>query len=297
MPETAGTTTAGTASTTQAGTAYTASSSLPWHLIPAFKPGETCINDFSRRVTFLAGIWPQDQMALLAPRIAMSCEGSAFQKMVRLDPAKLKVSDTTGVALIVKTLGGVFGKTTLENRFERFERAIYTTVQRSDESHESFVARHEVQFEDLLSQGISLEDVRAYVLLRNSRTDSGGEEGDSRCRWQFDPMPKSSNLFVSWVRNSSMKSQNGSKPASRQKTYDVNFLQDETEGEAPIEMEEHGLMVQADFEEAIMEQLHQEGDEDALIVSQFEDQILEVLQEDPSMEAGPYIHRGEAQIE
>ena len=128
MPETAGTTTTGSASTAQAGTAYTASSSLPWHLIPSFKPGETCINDFSRRVTFLAGIWPQDQMALLAPRIAMSCEGSAFQKMVRLDPAKLKVSDTTGVALIVKTLGGVCGKTTLENRFERFERAIYTRI-------------------------------------------------------------------------------------------------------------------------------------------------------------------------
>ena len=168
MPETAGPTTAGGASTTQAGSAYTGGSSLPWHLIPAFKPGETDINDFSRRVTFLAGIWPQDQMTLLAPRIAMSCEGSAFQKMVGLDPSKLKVSDTTGVALIVKTLGGVFGKTTLENRFERFERAIYTTVQRPDESHESFVARHEVQFEDLLSQGVSLEDVRAYVLLRNS---------------------------------------------------------------------------------------------------------------------------------
>ena len=105
MPETAGTTTTGSASTAQAGTAYTASSSLPWHLIPSFKPGETCINDFSRRVTFLAGIWPQDQMALLAPRIAMSCEGSAFQKMVRLDPAKLKVSDTTGVGSDSQNVG------------------------------------------------------------------------------------------------------------------------------------------------------------------------------------------------
>ena len=77
--------------------------------------------------------------------------------------------------------------------------------------------------------------------------------------------------------------QNGNKPSSRQKTYDVNFRQDEFDGEAIPENEEQGLMVQADLEESFIEQLHQEGDEDALIVSQFEHQILEVLQEDPSM--------------
>ena len=274
----------GTAGTTQAGSAYTAGSSLPWHLIPTFKPGETDINDFSRRVTFLSGIWPQEQMALLAPRIAMSCEGSAFQKMVRLDPAKLKVTDTTGVALIVKTLGGVFGKTTLENRFERFERAIYSTVQKSDESHESYVARHEVQFEDLLSQGISLEDVRAYILLRNSGLTAEEKKKvivDADGNLTYSKVIAALRLLGSKFFH---EVQTGSKPTSRQKTYDVNFLQDETEVDNHnIETEEHGLTVQADFEEAILEQLHQEGDEDALVVSQFEDQILEVLQEDPSM--------------
>ena len=283
MPETAGPTTAGGASTTQAGSAYTGGSSLPWHLIPAFKPGETDINDFSRRVTFLAGIWPQDQMTLLAPRIAMSCEGSAFQKMVRLDPSKLKVSDTTGVALIVKTLGGVFGKTTLENRFERFERAIYTTVQRPDESHESFVARPEVQFEDLLSQGVSLEDVRAYVLLRNSGLTAEEKkkvivdaDGNLTYGKVIDALRLLGSKFFHEV-------QNGSKPAARQKTYDVNFIQDDVDGDLNVENEEHGFAAHADLEEALIEQLHHEGDEDALIVSQFEDQILEVLQEDPSM--------------
>ena len=274
----------GTAGTTQAGSAYTAGSSLPWHLIPTFKPGETDINDFSRRVTFLSGIWPQEQMALLAPRIAMSCEGSAFQKMVRLDPAKLRVTDTTGVALIVKTLGGVFGKTTLENRFERFERAIYSTVQKSDESHESYVARHEVQFEDLLSQGISLEDVRAYILLRNSGLTAEEKKKvivDADGNLTYSKVIAALRLLGSKFFH---EVQTGSKPTSRQKTYDVNFLQDETEVDNHnIETEEHGLTVQADFEEAILEQLHQEGDEDALVVSQFEDQILEVLQEDPSM--------------
>jgi len=141
---------------------------LPWHLIPAFKPGETDLNDYSRRMLFLSGIWPVEHLSQLAPRAALACEGSAFQKVVRIPPEKLKANDTSGVQLLVKTLGGVWGKTTLENKYERFERAIYSTVQRGDETHESYMARHEVQFEDLLSQGASLTDVRAYILLRNS---------------------------------------------------------------------------------------------------------------------------------
>ena len=158
----------GTTSGSASSVPHQGGSYLPWHLIPPFRPGETDINDYSRRMTFLSGIWPGDQLSLLAPRAALACEGSAFQKVVRLDPAKLKVNSVEGVQLLVKTLGGTFGKTTLENRFERFERAIYTTSQKPDESHESYVARHEVQFEDLISQGISITDVRAYVLLRNS---------------------------------------------------------------------------------------------------------------------------------
>ena len=35
----------------------------------------------------------------------MLCEGTAFAKVVRLDPEKLRVSTTDGVKLVVKTLG------------------------------------------------------------------------------------------------------------------------------------------------------------------------------------------------
>ena len=45
-------------------------------------------------------------------------------------------------------------------RYERIERAIFSTVQRPDKTHESFIARHEVQFKDLLSDGATLEDIR-----------------------------------------------------------------------------------------------------------------------------------------
>ena len=44
--------------------------------MPAFKPGETDINEYSKKLEFLAGLRPQEHLALLAPRAAMLCEGS-----------------------------------------------------------------------------------------------------------------------------------------------------------------------------------------------------------------------------
>ena len=112
-------------------------SHLPWTQIPAFRPGETDIHEYSRKLEFLAGLWPVEHLSLLAPRAAMQCEGSAFQRVMRVDPTKLKANSLEGVKALVAALGGIWGKTNLEDRFERFERAVYTTVQRGDETHES----------------------------------------------------------------------------------------------------------------------------------------------------------------
>ena len=59
-------------------------SSLPWQLIPSFDPGETDLTEYSRKLEFLAGIWPAEHLSQLAPRAALQCKGSAFQKVVRL---------------------------------------------------------------------------------------------------------------------------------------------------------------------------------------------------------------------
>ena len=143
-------------------------SHLPWHLIPSFDPGETDMTEYARRLEFLAGIWPAEHLNQLAPRAALQCKGSAFQKVVRIKPEQLKVNSTEGIKLLVTTLGGVWGKTVLEDKYGKFERAIYGVSQRSDESNESYVARHDVLFEDVLAQGATFNDMRAYILLRNS---------------------------------------------------------------------------------------------------------------------------------
>ena len=92
------------------GSSSNPSSHLPWHLIPSFDPGETDLTEYSRRLEFLAGIWPQEQLSQLAPRAALQCKGSAFQKVVRIAPEKLKVPSVEGVKLLVTTLGGVWGR-------------------------------------------------------------------------------------------------------------------------------------------------------------------------------------------
>lgn len=132
-----------TFATSSAGTGQTALSHLPWNMIPAFKTGETDINEYPKKLEFLAGLWPQEHLALLAPRAAMLCEGSSFKKVMRIDTTKLKVNSIEGVKLLVTSLGEIWGKSKLEEKFERFERAIFSTTQRTDETHESYLARHD----------------------------------------------------------------------------------------------------------------------------------------------------------
>ena len=99
-----------TLSTSSSGTGHTALSHLPWNMIPSFKPGDTDINEYSKKLEFLAGLWPQEHLALLAPRAAMLCEGSSFKKVMRIDTTKLKVNSIEGVKLLVTSLGGIWGR-------------------------------------------------------------------------------------------------------------------------------------------------------------------------------------------
>ena len=146
----------------------TSTSQLPWAAIPKFIPGSTNVQEYTQKLRFLSGLWPTEHLELLAPRAALLVEGTAFRKVSRIDPAKLKVKDTSGIALLVAAIGGAWGSTELEERYEYFERALYGTVQKQDESNDSFLARMENNFEELLGRKTTLEEVQAYVLLRQS---------------------------------------------------------------------------------------------------------------------------------
>ena len=270
---------AGSASSGQSGSG----SHLPWHLIPSFEPGETDLVEYSKRLEFLGGLWPPEFLSQLAPRAALLCKGSAFQKVLRIQPEKLKVNSLEGVKLIVKTLGGVWGKTVLEDRYEKFERAIYGISQKADESNESYMARHEILFEDMLAQGSSINDVRAYCLLRNSALSPEDKKrvlieakGDLKYETVTSAIRMLGAKFFHEVQ--------GQQKQYRGKTYEVNHVQ-EHEDEV-YHMEEQSVLMAAnsnDLPESLVEQCAQHGDEDALVVQQFEEAIIEAVQNDSEM--------------
>ena len=65
-------------------------------------------------------------------------------------------------------IGGAWGQIPLEKKFEAAERAIFRCQQKSDEANDSYLARADVLWQELLSKGTKLEELQAYIVLRGS---------------------------------------------------------------------------------------------------------------------------------
>ena len=68
----------------------------------------------------------------------------------------------------MELLGGQWGQINLERRYEYVERALFRCSQKSDETADSFLARADVMWSELLAKGIALKDIQAYITLRGS---------------------------------------------------------------------------------------------------------------------------------
>ena len=228
-------------------------SMVPWNQIPRFTPGETDVRTYSKKLQFSRELWPAEYLDQLAPRAAMAVEGVAFQKVSRLDPGRLKSKD--GVKYLVEALGGEWGRLPSEEKFDLFEKALYMTSQKSDESNDSYLARHDAAFEELMSQKVQLEDVRAYVLLRQSVLGAEDRKKiilDCAGNLSYDLARKSIRLLGSKFFQDL---QTQGKTQGRTKTYDVNHVDEE-----PIYYQEEEEM----DEDVLMQQLLESGDDDAM---------------------------------
>ena len=245
-------------------------SQLPWNQLPTFEPGVTDVQVYARKLQFLRDIWPEEHLPLLAPRAALMIEGVAFQKVARLDAAKLRTP--SGVQYLVEALGGQWGKMETEEKFHLFERALYMTSQRPDELNDSYLARHDVAFEDLMSRKVSLEDIRAYVLLRQSQLSGEDKKKiivESQGDLKYDTVRRSFRLLGSRFFQ---ELQGVPKGQSRTKAYDINMMDHGDEGNQVFEAETWD-------EDSILQTLYEAGDEDAVFIADFEDTIVETLQE------------------
>ena len=260
-------------------------SQLPWQAIPKFTPGVTNVQEYVRKLKFLASIWPPEYLDLLAPRAALQVEGSAFTRVSRLDGTKLRVKSLDGISLLVETLGGQWGSTELEERYEFFEKAIYGTTQRHDESNDSYISRMEGYFTELIARKTSLEEIQAYVLLRQSTLPSEDKKKillEQGGNLSYQPVVKSLRLIGSRFFH---EFQTG-KATTKTKVYDTMFTE---EHGAPVD-DGHEKVIyvstheeEPDLDPEFLESLVAQEDHDALVVQSFETEFEDFIQETPDM--------------
>ena len=263
---------------------------LPWSSIPKFVPGSTNVQEYVQKLKFLSAMWPEEYLSLLAPRAALLVEGTAFRKVARLSPEKLRVNNQSGIQLLVEAIGGSWGATELDERYEFFEKALYGTIQRNDESHVSYLSRMESNFVELLSRGTKLEEVQAYVLLRQSLLAPDDKKKillEHPGELKYEPVVKSFRLLGSKF----FSELQGSRQSAKTKVYDVN-LSEQTEGDFGRQSDEHSTErafsvltedVEPELDAEFMEVMLAAEDQDALLVSSFEQELEDFLQDVPDM--------------
>ncbi|CAJ1398316.1 unnamed protein product [Effrenium voratum] len=228
---------------------------------------------------------------LLKHEQQLNCHGSAFKKVSRLDTDKLKSTDTSGVKLLVTTLGGSWGKTDLEERYEYFEKALYQTIQKSDGSNDSYLARHDANFEELLAGSTTLEEVRAYVLLRQSNLNPEDKKKiavEQSGKLQYEPVAKAVRFLGSRFFQ---EFQGGRQPESKTRIYDVNFTEGPEEPTLGSSGAERAFAAQNQSQDEVEPELDAEfievmvaqEDQDALMVAGFENELEELFQDVPAL--------------
>ena len=250
---------------------------LPWQQIPKFVPGTTNVDEYVQRMRFLKELWPEDQLHLLGPRAALQVEGSAFQKISRISPEKLRQAD--GVKILVETLGGSWGRTLMEEKYHYFEQAIFQVSQRNDETNDSYVARHDAYFEELLARNVTIEQVRAYVLLRHSQLAPEDKKKvviESQGDLRYAETVKAIRLLGSkFFGELQAKNSSSSKVAERSRVYDLHFTEEEGSEEAFYTSTQEEELDDEDLLCYFLEQ----NDADAIYIAEFEDSIVEAIQE------------------
>ena len=219
-------------------------------------------------------------------------EGTAFRKIARLDPSKLRVNDQSGVALLVEAIGGSWGSTDFEEKYEYFEKALYGTIQRNDESHDSFLSRMEANFVELISRGTKLEEVQAYVLLRQSLLPPEDKKRilvEHAGNLTYDPVARSFRLLGSKFFNDL----HGGRASLKTKVYEANVsevqdaeafkaTEDSTSDRAFIAHHDY-VPESEELDAETFEIFLAAEDQDALAIQSFEQELEDFLQDIPEM--------------
>eukprot|EP00435_Cladocopium_sp_Y103_P040180 s2038_g10.t2 len=238
-----------------------------WNILPSFDPTTDNAKEYTDKVKFLRGICPVAQRAMLAPRLALLCKGTAWSQVKTIAPEKF-TSPEDGVKNLLKALE-VWQESEELQTYDQFEKAFYKVSQKGDESVVSFVNRLNVAFNEVGDE-TTVKQVKAFVLLRQSNLSPEDKRRVISMADGYD-----AHKVETAMRSLAAKVLGGNE-GTESKIYPVNYVEDETEEIYYIHDEE------MDDDQALAVLL-EEGDESALVVSEFEDQIIQVCQDSPEL--------------
>ncbi len=251
-------------------------------LVPTYDPSKDDLEIYTQKIELLTTTWPPDKFGELATRLILGCQGTAFLKLQQ-QKDQVTLNDKKSIQRIVEILGGQWGQIPLERKYEAAERALFRCQQRSDESNDSFLARADVLWQDLLKKDMKIEELQAYVTLRGSNL---GPEDKKRVILECDSSDgklsmKKVSTAVRMLGAGFFHEMTSGKRSAKLKVYDQAVLM--------AEEDEEGLFHVADddggAEDELVDNLASEGDDDALLVTEFEAAAVELVQEDSELAA------------
>ena len=251
-----------------------------WSLLPSFDPSSDDIKEYVAKVRFIEGICPKKDKVMLAPRLAMLCKGTAWHQVRNIKPDDLTNADN-GVKFLLKALSAWEESAELKT-FELFDRAIYKTTQKADESTQSFVNRLDVAFEEV-GADTTLKSVVAFVLLKQSNLNYEDKKKIlTMTGGTFDKVS-----IDNAMRSLSTNVLSGA-GSEKKKVYPTNYVEEnnDTDTFEHVANDQSALLSQADEEDLtqdMLEQLAGAGDADALTVQSFERELTDLFQEVPDL--------------
>ena len=229
-------------------------------------------------------MWPEGKWTELSTRLILGCSGSAFQKL-QLNAEKITKNEKASIQALIEILGGQWGQIPLERKYEYAERALFRSSQRSDETNDSYLARCDVAWSELLTRKVTLEELQAYIVLRGSTLGS-----DDKKRVIIESENKKDGKLTIERVSSAIRMLGAGffqemvtgKRSGKLKTYDASTLlaEDAIEDETALNTETLG---DAPGEDEMMETLVQEGDDDALLIADFEAAAMDLVQSDEEL--------------
>jgi len=265
--------------------ATTTTTSVPTQLtslVPAFDPAKDDLEQYVQKVEMLCDIWPEEKLNELATRLILNAAGAAFQKL-QLQKSEILTNSKQGIQNLVTALGGHWGKVSLEKKYEVVEKALFRCTQKADETNDSFLARADIYWTELLSKKMDLGELRSYIVLRGSLLSHEDKkrvilESDVSGKGQLT-MEKVSQS-VRMLGSGFFQEMVGAKK-TKGRIYDAANLTleepDETSWETPA------FAAEDMTEEDMIEALIQDGDEDACFVSEYESAMADTVQEDSEL--------------